>query len=53
VPGATLGAVHRLPVQQAPEQVVICSETWSPAKVLGNGDPRTLGVAVEQVRLLR
>jgi len=44
--------MYRIPVQNWDGQITISSQTWQPAKALGNGDVRELGVAVRYFRFI-
>lgn len=52
VPALELKQTYTVPVRDWRGQVVIQSRTWQPSTVLGTGDTRTLGIAVESIRVI-
>lgn len=52
LPKSSLKGIYRVPIQDWDGKVTISSRTWKPSKVLRNGDPRELGIAVHNFRFV-
>ncbi len=52
LPKSSIKGLYQVPIQDWNSQVTISSKTWKPAKILRNGDPRELGVAVHNLRFI-
>jgi 2-polyprenyl-3-methyl-5-hydroxy-6-metoxy-1,4-benzoquinol methylase len=52
IPKHTSKGIYKIPIQDWNGQVTISSKIWKPAKVLRNGDPRELGIAVHSLRFV-
>jgi 2-polyprenyl-3-methyl-5-hydroxy-6-metoxy-1,4-benzoquinol methylase len=52
LPKSSIKGLYQVPIHDWNGQITISSKTWKPAKVLRNGDPRELGVAVHSLRFI-
>jgi len=52
IPKSSIKGTYKIPIQDWDGKITISSKTWQPSRVLLNGDPRQLGIAVHSIRFI-